>query len=123
MTHALLGLGNKEEIVGHPVVGQSWEGFVVENILSAAPQRAEASFYRSSGGAEIDLVLALPGQKPWAIEIKRSLDPRPAKGFHHACADVKPEAKFVVYPGSERFPVSRDVEAISLTDLMRQTTG
>jgi predicted AAA+ superfamily ATPase len=117
--HALLGLAGKEELLSHAVVGQSWEGFVLENILAVAPERSEASFYRASGGAEIDLVLTLPAHKPWAVEIKRSLDPRPAKGFHHACADVEPEARYVVYPGSERFSVSEDVEAIGLAGLAR----
>ena len=123
VTHALLGLGDKEDVVGHPVAGQSWEGFVIENILSVAPDRTEASFYRASGGAEIDLVLVLPGRKPWAIEMKRSLDPKPGKGFHNACADVTPEAKYVVYPGEERFAVSKGVEAISVTDLVREVWG
>jgi predicted AAA+ superfamily ATPase len=117
VTHALLGLGTKEDVLGHPVVGLSWEGFVIESLLSVAPERAQASFYRASGGAEIDLVLTLPGRKPWAIEVKRSLDPRPAKGFHSACKDVKPEARFVVYPGTERFSISKGIEALSVTDL------
>lgn len=117
LVHTLLGLSSKEAVLSHPVVGQSWEGFVIENLLSAAPDYAEASFYRASGGAEIDLVLKLPGRKPWAIEVKRSLDPRPSKGFHSACVDVKPEAMFVVYPGAERFAVSTGVEAITPTEL------
>jgi len=119
VTHSLLGLATKEDLLGHPVVGHSWEGFVVENLLSVAPEGTEASFYRSSGGAEIDLVLTPPGRDPWAIEIKRSLDPRPARGFHHACADVKPEARYVVYPGAETFPVSADVEALNVAALAR----
>ena len=117
VAHALLGLGSKEDLLGHPVAGQSWEGFVIENLLAVAPERSEASFYRASGGAEIDLVLTLPGRKPWAIEVKRSLDPKPAKGFHSACKDVKPEARFVVYPGAERFAISKEVEAVSLANL------
>lgn len=117
VTHALLGLGTKEALLGHPVVGQSWEGYVIENLLSVAPDRSEASFYRASGGAEIDLVLTLPGRAPWAIEIKRSLDPRPAKGFHNACQDVKPGARFVVYPGAERYAISKAIEATSVADL------
>jgi len=120
VTHALLGLGTKDALLGHPVVGHSWEGFVIETLLTVAPERTEASFYRSSGGAEIDLVLSLPGRRPWAIEIKRSLDPRPARGFHHACEDVKPEARYVVYPGSERFAISADVEAMGVDDLARR---
>ena len=120
ITHALLGLGDKEEILGHPVVGPSWEGFVIENLLSVAPERADAGFYRASGGAEIDLVLTFPGQTVWAIEIKRSLDPKPARGFHSGCKDVKPDARFVVYPGAERFSISRNVEAINIDALARE---
>jgi hypothetical protein len=123
ITHALLGLGNKEAVLGHPVVGHSWEGLVIENLLSVAPQGSESNFYRASGGAEIDLLLKLPGRKPWAIEIKRNLDPRPRKGFYSACIEVKPEARFVVYPGSERFPVAQDIEAISLAELAREVQG
>jgi uncharacterized protein len=120
VAHALLGLGTKEDVLGHPVVGQSWEGFVVENLLAIAPQRSEASFYRASGGAEIDLVLTLPGRNSWAIEIKRSLDPKPARGFHSACEDVKPEARFVVYPGAERFSISKGIEALNPTMLAEE---
>lgn len=120
ITHALLGLGDKEEILGHPVVGPSWEGFVIENLLSVAPERADAGFYRASGGAEIDLVLTFPGQRVWAIEIMRSLDPKPARGFHSGCKDVKPDARFVVYPGDERFSISRNIEAINIDALARE---
>ncbi len=123
ITHALLGLANKEAVLGHPVVGHSWEGFVIENLLSVAPQGSDANFYRASGGAEIDLLLKRPGRKLWAIEIKRNLDPRPRKGFYSACIDVKPEARFVVYPGTERFPVAQDIEAISLKALAREIAG
>ena len=120
IVHALLGLASKEDVVGHPVVGMSWEGFVIETLLSFAADRADASFYRSSGGAEIDLILTLPGRAPWAIEVKRSLDPRPRRGFHSACKDVRPEAKFVVYPGDERFRLAEDIEAVTVLDLARR---
>lgn len=120
IVHALLGLGSKEDVIGHPVVGMSWEGFVMETLLSVAPSRTEANFYRASGGAEIDLVLTLPGREPWAIEIKRSLDPRPRKGFHSACEDVRPEAKFVVYPGNERFRIAEDIEVVTVVDLANE---
>ncbi|MYB50275.1 MAG: ATP-binding protein [Dehalococcoidia bacterium] len=123
IVHALLGLGSKEDVIGHPVVGMSWEGFVTETLLSVAPSRTEASFYRASGGAEIDLILTLPGREPWAIEIKRSLDPRPRRGFHSACDDVRPEAKFVVYPGEEQFKIAEDVEAVTVVDLANEVAG
>ncbi len=117
IVHALLGLVSREDLLGHPVVGASWEGFVIETLVSQLPQGSEASYYRSSGGAEIDLVVTLPGRSPWAIEVKRNLNPRPGKGFHSACGDVRPESKYVVYPGTERYQITSDTEAVPLGDL------
>ncbi len=122
IVHALLGLTSKEDLLGHPVVGASWEGFVIETLVSRLPDGSEASHYRSSGGAEIDLIVKLPGHSPWAIEVKRSLNPRPSKGFHYACNDVNPERKFVVYPGVERYRITSDTEAIPLLDLAREAS-
>ncbi len=104
-------------MLGHPVAGGSWEGFVIESLLAVAPAGTEASFYRSSAGAEIDLLLALPGREVWAIEIKRSAAPKLERGFHHACADVNPTRRFVVYGGSERYRMNPETVAISLHDL------
>jgi hypothetical protein len=113
-------LNSKETLLGHPIVGSSWEGFVIENLLAVAPEGTEASFYRTSAGAEIDLVLKLPGNRLWAIEIKRGLNPKPGKGFHNACADLKPDARYLVYSGRERFPVTADIVAISLAGLAQR---
>ena len=93
---------------------------MIENLLSAAPTNVRAGFYRTSTGAEIDLVLALPKRGLWAIEIKRSLAPRPSKGFWLACEDLRPDAKFVVTPGAERFPLGDGLEATGLADIMGQ---
>ena len=123
ITHALLGIDSKEELLGHPVVGSSWEGFVIESLLGIAPERTEASFYRASGGAEVDLVLKLPGRGAWAVEIKRSLSPRPSRGFHSACKDIEPEAKFVVYPGEERYRIAEDIEALRPVDLAKDVVA
>lgn len=117
IVHALLGLKDKETLLGHPIVGASWEGFVIETLLAAAPLETEASFYRTAAGAEIDLVLRLPGGCQWVVEIKRSLTPKLERGFHHACADLQPDRRFVVYAGGERFPIGDNTEAINLTDL------
>lgn len=119
LVHALLGIGDKEAVLSHPVVGASWEGFVVEQLLTSAPEGVQGHFYRTSGGAEIDLLLSFPGGRLWAIEVKRSLTPRPEKGFHIACADLAPEHRFVVYPGEETVPVGDDVQALSLPVLTR----
>jgi predicted AAA+ superfamily ATPase len=115
--HALLGIHTEEALYGNHVLGESWEGFVIENILGFLPALGNSFFYRSSGGAEIDLVLELAGGEKWAIEIKRSLNPNPSKGFYQAVKDIEADRRFVVYPGSERFDIKDDVEAISLLAL------
>ena len=117
LVHALLGLGNKEQLLGHPVVGPSWESFVLETLLVLAPRGTEANFYRTAAGAEIDLVLTLPGGKLWAVEIKRSSAPKLERGFHLACADLKPARRFVVYPGDDRFPLDAETEVLGLAEL------
>lgn len=123
LTHALLGIADLEALLAHPIAGASWEGFVIENVIASAPEGIEAYYYRTSGGAEIDLLLHLPGGRLWAIEVKRSLAPRPERGFHAACADLNPVRRFVVYPGAERFPLGQDVEAVSLSDLATELHG
>lgn len=119
LVHGLLKIKDQEALFGHPVVGQSWEGLVVETLLSVAPDGVEASFYRTSAGAEIDLVLQLPSGHLWAIEIKRSLAPKPERGFHLACDELKPDKRFIVYAGVERYPLGNTTEAISLLDLAK----
>ena len=117
LVHALLGLADKEALLGHPVVGASWEGMAIENLLAVAGDRAEASFYRTSGGAEVDLVLDWPDGREWAIEVKRSSAPKIERGLRSALADLQPERSFVVYAGKERFRLAADVEAVPLSDL------
>lgn len=119
LVHALLALGDKEILLAHPVVGASWEGFVVEQLLTVAPEGAQGFYYRTSGGAEIDLLLSFPDGQRWAVEVKRSLAPRPQKGFHSACADLRPERRFVVYPGDESYPLGDGIQAVSLPQLAR----
>jgi predicted AAA+ superfamily ATPase len=119
IVHALLGLTDFDDVIGHPVVGGSWEGWVVENLLAVAPAATQAFFYRSSAGAEIDLVLELPKRQRWAIEIKRSSAPSTSRGFHTAADDVKATRRFIVHAGVESFPLAHDVHAITLTDLQK----
>ncbi len=118
--HTLLGLDHYEAILSHPVAGDSWEGFVIENILRVTPQRTSATFYRTAAGAEIDLLLEIPMQGLWAIEIKRSLSPNLDRGFFHAREDLHPERCFVIYPGSERYQKTEGVEVIGLADFCRE---
>lgn len=116
LLHALLGIPDVESLLRHPILGASWEGFVLENLIAIAPNRAVPGFYRTAGGAEIDLVLEWPNER-WAIEVKRGDSPTPTRGFYSAIKDLDPARAFVVYPGAERFPITDNVEAIGLPDL------
>jgi predicted AAA+ superfamily ATPase len=121
LTHALLGIGEREALLAHPVAGASWESFAIESLIAAAPGGAEPYFFRTAAGAEIDLLLKLSGhRRPWAIEIKRGLAPKLERGFYMACETVRPERRLVVYGGDERFPLAEGVEAVPLVELCEE---
>jgi predicted AAA+ superfamily ATPase len=120
ITHALLNIGNYIDLLGHPVVGGSWEGFVIENIMSVAPSNVQPFYYGTPGGAEIDLILEFSPTEKWAVEIKRNSSPSVSKGFYSACEDVKPQKRFVVYAGKDRFSLGKDITAISLFEFMQE---
>jgi predicted AAA+ superfamily ATPase len=124
LVHALLGIGDLEALLAHPVAGGSWEGLAIESLIAAAPKGTEAYFFRTAAGAEIDLLLQLPGQRmPWAIEVKRGLAPKLERGFHLGCDTVQPGRRLVVYGGAERFPLAENVEAVSLIDLCAELSS
>lgn len=118
LLHQLLGIEDRESLLGHPVVGASWEGFLLETILNTTPHEVRACFYRTAAGAEIDLVLETEADSPIAIEIKRSLSPKVPRGFRNACADIGAKQALVLYPGEERYPLGDSVEAIGLMELL-----
>jgi predicted AAA+ superfamily ATPase len=119
LVHALLGLSDLDALLGHPVVGASFEGLIIEHVAAAAPS-ATCHFYRTHGGAEIDLLLAFPDRSLWAIEVKRSLAPKPRRGFHEACADLAPTRRLLVYPGDDRWPLADGVEVVGVESLCRE---
>jgi uncharacterized protein len=123
LVHALLGLTDKETVLGHPISGASWEGLVIENVIGAAGDRAEPSFYRTSGGAEIDLVLSWRDGREWAVEIKRTSAPKLERGMRSALEDLQPEHSFVVYPGTDRYRLAEGTEAIGLAELCAEIRG
>ncbi|MCG3188758.1 MAG: hypothetical protein LKCHEGNO_00913 [Burkholderiaceae bacterium] len=124
LVHALLDIGDREALLSHPVAGGTWEGLAIESLIAAAPLGTGAFFYRTAAGAEVDLVLKLPGhRKPWAIEIKRGLAPKLERGFHAACDTLNPAQRRVVYGGSERFPLGDGIEAVSLVGLCQELEG
>jgi predicted AAA+ superfamily ATPase len=123
LTHALLDLGSWEDVLSHPVAGASWEGFVIENLIAAASgQRRTPYYYRTEDGAEIDLLFERAGKVELAIEIKRSTAPTLSKGFHLACAAVKPKMAYLVHGGSETWSMGKGITAIALGSLMRRLT-
>jgi hypothetical protein len=122
LLHALFGIETQEQLLGHPAAGASWEGWCMEQVLSVVRPNTAAYFYRTSAGAEIDLVLQPPGGEPLVtIEAKFSLDPRPTKGFWSALDDLQPVRSFVVYPGTEFYPLGENVWALPAGQLARLT--
>lgn len=124
LVHTLLGLRNIDALLGHPIAGSSWEGLAIECLMAACPEEVSSGFYRTSAGAEIDLVLDFgPPHGRWAIEVKRSTAPALGKGFHSAVEDIAPERMFVVHGGTERYPMADNVEAIGLRELCAEIRG
>ena len=112
------------QILGHPVVGHSWEGFAIEKILSVVPPRTRYGFYRTAKGAEIDLVLQFPElQTLWALEVKRSVAATVRRGFYSARDEVSATKSLLVHHGNERFMLKHDVEAIGLLELCEQISA
>jgi hypothetical protein len=120
LLHALLSISTKDDLLGHPVVGASWEGFVIENLLSAAGSRWQPYFFRTQVGAEIDLVLVRGGKPEIAVEIKRASAPQPGKGFHIACNDLKIDKRYVVYPSDETYRAEAGHTVAALPELMKR---
>jgi hypothetical protein len=112
LVHALLGLQDLDAVLSHPVAGSSWEGFVLEQLINAAPS-AQASFYRTSNGAEVDLVLEFRNSQTWVIEIKRSSAPTVSKGFYTAANDLSASRKLLVAPVGQSYPMKEGIEVMS----------
>lgn len=116
--HALVGIKDYNDLSGHPIYGMSWEGFVIEQILQRMPYRTEATYYGSSAGAEIDLILETPDKGVYAIEIKRTVSPKISKGFRLACEEIKPDKRFYVIPTEQSFPMDKETTAIGVEELI-----
>jgi hypothetical protein len=116
VVHALLELETLDQLLGHPVVGPSWEGFVIETLIDAAGPRRAPMFYRTQDGAEIDLLFERAGKIEMALEIKRSTAPKVERGFFLACDDLQIERRFVVYSGQEGYPISHGATVLSLEE-------
>ena len=116
--HSLLDLDSLDAVLGHPIAGPSWEGFVIENLIVAAGDRRIPYYYRTEDGAEVDLLFERAGKVEMAIEIKRSTAAVLSRGFRSACEVLHPRSAFVVHGGTETWPIDRALTAISLRDLV-----
>ena len=120
IAHALLDLEDWNDVVGHPVAGASWEGFVIENLIAAAGERRVPYYYRTEDGAEVDLLFERGGRVEMLIEITRSTAPQLSKGFRIARDTLKPRAAWLVHGGTESWPIERGITAVSLRALMQR---
>jgi len=116
--HSLMNTYTMDALLSHPGVGASWEGFVIENILTLLDDRWSFSYYRTATQVEIDLVIETPDNEIWAIEIKRKSAPKPGRGFYEACNDIKATHKWLINANDERYPLPHDVEVIGLLEFI-----
>lgn len=122
LLHALLGIHSLDELAGHPVIGASWEGWVLEQIAQLLSSRWQLSFYRTATGAEIDIV-AERGNKRIGFEIKFSSAPALSKGFWSAMNDLQPERAYIVAPVETAYPVAENVEVLPAIELAQLCTS
>jgi uncharacterized protein len=120
LAHALLDLETWDDVLGHPIAGASWEGFVIENLVAAAGDRRTAYYYRTAEGAEVDLLFERAGRVEMMIEVKRSTVPELSKGFRLAQELLKPKEAYLVHGGSDTWPIGKAATAVSLGELMQR---
>jgi len=118
LLHSLLDIRLGDALLSHPIVGASWEGFVIEQLIAAAGPQRLPLYYRTATGDEADLVFERGGVVEMVIEIKRSTAPVPSKGFHATIAALRPQAAYVVHSGAEGWPMPGDISAVSLSQMM-----
>lgn len=121
--HRLLGIDCHEGLLSNPVLGKSWEGFVIENIHSVLPHRAKTYFYRTASGAEIDLIIQLSSIQRWAVEIKYGSAPKINRHFGENCAMIDATHKYVIYGGDDEFSIGNGVVMISLVKFLQKLSS
>jgi len=122
LLHNLFEIENKEELLGHPAAGHSWEGFVVEQVINVLPKKYTFYFYRTSSGAEVDLVI-VKGDKPvLCIEVKLSLSPLPTQGFFNSMIDLQCNNGIIIYPGSDTYSIKNSVKVMPISKLSEYLT-
>lgn len=120
LLHELLEIESHDRLLGHVALGKSWEGFVIENVCSLLPEYARTYFYRTSAGAEIDLVVSLSSDEKWAIEIKHGSTPKLSRRFGQSCEEIGAAHRYVVYGGDETIGIRDGATMIPLAKLMER---
>ncbi len=115
LLHSILKIKTKSELLGNPNSGHSWEGFAIEQVLYNLSSDFRVYFYRTSAGAEIDLVITKSDKPVYCIDVKLSLNPKVSAGFLNALDDLKCEKGFVIYPGNDIYPIKENVTAIPIS--------
>ncbi len=115
--HALLAIDTPDALAGHPKIGGSWEGFVVEQVIACANSR-DIYFWSTHSGAELDLLVFKSGMR-LGFEIKYTDAPRTTKSMRISMADLKLDRLLVVHPGTESYPLDTGIEALSIHDVPR----
>ena len=116
--HTLLRIDNYRDLLGHPVLGASWETIVLENVIAAMPDW-DPYFYRTAAGAEIDLLL-IRGERRIAIECKASMTPSVTRGFWNALDDLNVERATVIAPVAESYPLKKNVMVSPLSHFIKE---
>jgi predicted AAA+ superfamily ATPase len=114
--HSLLGLRNDEDLTSHPKVGLSWEGFAIEQVVAMADAEGSAFFYKTHGGAELDLMIVKDGNRH-GFEFKYQDRPRSTKSMHAVLNDLGLERLWVVYPGEQTYSLSEETVVVPLSEL------
>ncbi|MGB3588613.1 MAG: DUF4143 domain-containing protein, partial [Tunicatimonas sp.] len=118
MHHYLLGISSLDTLLGHVILGNSWESFVIHQIISLLRSDDEIYYYRTQDGAEIDLLVRRNDQWLLAAEIKFSSDPSVSKGTYIAMQDLGIEKLYIITPQSDTYPMAKNIEVTSLSHLL-----
>lgn len=118
--HHLTHIPSKADLAGHLVIGASWEGYVIEEIIRHLPSGISAYFYRTQHGAEVDLVLVKNNKPVYAIEIKHSKAPVLSNGFYHALADMKTSKNYLIYSGEDEYVTQHKVIVCGLKEFIKK---
>lgn len=116
--HSLLKLSSLDDLHGHPVIGNSWENFVIQQIKGHLRDRYEYFFYRTQDGSEMDLILAEGNIPKYALEIKLTSAPKTSKGLLNAVQDIHASFNYIITTGTDRYPIHESVEVIGLAEFI-----